>query len=222
FSSTRAVLVLYGLSSVFLLIAFAVFWSQGRWMPILFGLACLIILLLARSFEFSRKWFAVGRTLESVVELRKESQYALTVARWLEMEAERAASVEALWSDLVFMSEKIGFTRVVLELEDGTREWVSPGDSRIQNRVCRAHELGGGTGVRIEFCGDAGGTNRSYFDHICELFAEAWHNAAARWQTVNGQPVRFAAIAREGRVARVLSPNLATDSNVKGGTPRPS
>ena len=81
FSRTRTVLILYGLSSVFLLMAFGVFWSQGRWVPILFGLVCLVLILSAQSFNFSRDWFAVGRVPDNSPELRKQTHYALVLAR---------------------------------------------------------------------------------------------------------------------------------------------
>lgn len=191
FSRTRAVLVLYGLSSVFLLIAFAVFWSQGRWVPILLGLGCLILLMTARSFSFSRKWLSVGRAFETSIQLRKDSQYALIVSRWLELESERVLSVEELWDDLVFMSSRMGFTRVTLELEDGRREWISPRNATVVKPMSRTHELGGSVGKSIEFCGDEDTMSDVLFGHVCELCAEAWHNAAVRWQAVNRMPVRF-------------------------------
>src|ERR1041385_1869923 len=114
FSRTRTVLVLYGISSIFLLMAFGVFWSQGRWVPILFGFMCLTLLLSARSFNFSRAWFAVGRVLENSAELRKETHYALALARWLELGAERTATTEELWTDYIFTLKKMGIVSVRL------------------------------------------------------------------------------------------------------------
>lgn len=191
FSRTRAVLVLYGLSAVCLLMAFGVFWSQGRWLPILFGLVCLTFLIAGGSFGFSRNWFDLGRTLEIAAEMRKESQYALTLARWLELEGERAKSVEDLWTDFVFMAGKMGFTAVTLELEDGRREWKSYRDAAVKNRICRTHELGGERTIKVELCGDGDGVSLELFEHLCELTAEAWLKAAARWQAVNNLSLRF-------------------------------
>lgn len=190
-SRTRTVLILYGLSSVFLLMGFGVFWSQGRWVPILFGFMCLTLLLSARSFNFSRDWFAVGRVLENSAELRKETYYALALARWLEMEAERSGAVEDLWEDFVFLARKLGFTRVTLTLEDGERRWQSPEHSDGQNRLSRTHELGAERVMLLEFTVSADDMSEPLFDHLCELTAEAWLKSANRWHLTNDLPIRF-------------------------------
>jgi UDP-GlcNAc:undecaprenyl-phosphate/decaprenyl-phosphate GlcNAc-1-phosphate transferase len=190
-SRTRALLLLYGLSSVCLLMAFGVFWSQGRWLPILFGLVCLTFLIAGGSFGFSRNWFDLGRTLERTAEMRKESQYALTLARWLELEGDRAKSVEALWVDFTFMAKKMGFTAVTLELEDGRREWKAANDPTVKNRLRCSHELGVESVMQVEISGDGDAMSSDLFDHLSELTAEAWLKAAARWQAVNNLSLRF-------------------------------
>ena len=190
-SRTRTVLLLYGISSVFLLMAFGVFWSQGRWVPILFGFLCLTLLLSARSFNFSRDWFAVGRVLENSLEMRKETHYALALARWLEMEAERADSVESLWEDFRFVCRKLRFTRVRLVLEDGERVWEGG-----EGTLSRKHVFGTGRGMSVEFTGDAREMTPRVFEHLCELAAEAWLNATNKWVESNETQVRFDAKAK--------------------------
>ncbi len=201
FSRTRTVLILYGISSVFLLMAFGVFWSQGRLVPIFFGFACLALLLSARTFNFSRDWFAVGRVLENSLELRKETHYALALGRWLEMEGERARSVESLWADFGFVAGKLGFTRARLELEDGKREWESSMDVMSRDVHHAVHELGSAHRMALHLEADSGAMSLALFDHLSELAAEAWLKATARWQEMNGQPIRFdSRISNQGGV----------------------
>ncbi len=193
FSRTRTVLILYGVSSVFLLMAFGVFWSQGRMVPILFGFLCLVLLLSARSFNFSRDWFAVGRVLEHSAELRKETHYALALTRWLELEAERAESVEDLWTDFVFVTRKLGFTRVEMKLGDGRRVWESVEQPATSQELRCNHDLNFMGGMTLEFSGDREKMSRRLFEHLGELAAECWLKAATRWQAANnGALVRFA------------------------------
>ena len=192
-SRTRVVLVLYGLSSVFLLMAFGVFWSQGKWVPILFGFMCLTLLLSARTFNFSRDWFAVGRVLENSAELRKETYYALALARWLELAAERCGALEELWEDFVFMARKLGFAGVRLTLEDGERRWQSTEHADEENSWRRTHELGGERVMTVEFTTNKSAMSERLFSHLAELAAEAWLKAANRWQATNGRAVRFVA-----------------------------
>jgi len=206
FSRTRTVLILYGISSVFLLMAFGVFWSQGRWVPILFGFLCLVLVLSARSFNFSRDWFALGRVLENSLELRKETHYALALGRWLEMEAERSPGLENLWEDFVFAARKLGFNRVNLRLNDEARTWQLPEQPNSTQALHRVHELAGGESMTLEFVGDTMRMSPRVFDHLSELAAEHWLKAATRWQTTNKLPLRFGRPASEVERPAAMKP----------------
>jgi UDP-GlcNAc:undecaprenyl-phosphate GlcNAc-1-phosphate transferase len=188
FSRTRTVLILYGLSSVFLLMAFGVFWSQGRWVPILFGFLCLVLILSARSFSFSRDWFAVGRVLENSLELRKQTHYALALARWLELEAERAETVEALWADFAFTVKKMGFVSVTLKAADWELAWQAEKSAAADWH--RTHELNLDGLVTLEFGGVTSVMSNRVFYHLSELAAESWFKAAGRWRTTAEKPFR--------------------------------
>jgi UDP-GlcNAc:undecaprenyl-phosphate GlcNAc-1-phosphate transferase len=61
YSTRKTVLALYFVTLVLLLFGVVVFWSNGRWAPILLGVAGTACIVSARSFSFSREWFAVGR-----------------------------------------------------------------------------------------------------------------------------------------------------------------
>jgi UDP-GlcNAc:undecaprenyl-phosphate GlcNAc-1-phosphate transferase len=187
-SRTRTVMILYGFSLVCLLMAFGVFWSQGRWVPILFGFLCLTLILSAGSFNFSRSWFSVGRVLENSLELRKQTYYALALARWLELEAERAETVEALWADFAFAVRKLGFGYVTLQATDWELAWraekFTAADWHSQ------HELNLDGGVTLEFGGAASVMSKRVFEHLSELAAESWFKAASRWCIISDRPFR--------------------------------
>ena len=61
YSPKRAVLTLYFVSLIFLVFGLFVFWSEGRSAPVLFGVVCLVFIVSAQSFQFSREWFSIGR-----------------------------------------------------------------------------------------------------------------------------------------------------------------
>jgi UDP-GlcNAc:undecaprenyl-phosphate GlcNAc-1-phosphate transferase len=194
FSRTRTVLILYGLSSVFLLMAFGVFWSQGRWVPILFGFMCLTLILSARSFNFSRDWFAVGRVLENSLEIRKETHYALALANWLELEAERADSLDSLWKDFEFALKKMGFMSVIAKLAKEQRAWRS-GEASADGHWTITHELNLPGGMSLEFSAAKSAMSERVFEQLSELAAEAWLKAATRWRAAHGEPVQPGAVS---------------------------
>ncbi|MBI3850765.1 MAG: undecaprenyl/decaprenyl-phosphate alpha-N-acetylglucosaminyl 1-phosphate transferase [Verrucomicrobia bacterium] len=186
-SRRRAVLILYGLSSVFLLLAFTAFLSEGRLVPILFGFLCLTLLLSAGSFSFSREWFAVGRVLKNSRQLRKESQYALALGHCLEVEAERVRSMEALWAEFAYAARKLGFAGVKLILPDGERVWHVPEVIPESELMLRTHELRTRSPMTLYFSGSKARMSARVFDFLCELAAESWLKAVARWQELHGR-----------------------------------
>jgi UDP-GlcNAc:undecaprenyl-phosphate GlcNAc-1-phosphate transferase len=192
FTRTRAVLILYSLSLVFLVLAFGVFWSQGKLLPILFGFMCLTLLVSARSFSFSRDWFAVGRVLGNSREMRRETRYALALSRWLELEAERSYSMDALWTDFTFMAKKLGFSKITLVNEDGERTWDASfqAPTSAPPHLSRL-EVNSGPVRAIEFSAPSTTMPPHVFELLCELSAEAWSKVSARWQTVQESVVRF-------------------------------
>ena len=191
-SRTRAVLVLYFICLVFLVLGFFVFWSQGRWAPALFGVACAILLISAHSFSFSREWFSVGRVLGSSLGVRKSTQHALTLSRWLELEAERCDSVESLWADFRFLAVKLGFSSVKIVLQDGERGWksdhvtCSESELRHHRRTLMLHQP-----MEVAFTAEPQFMNNALFEHLCDLASEAWHKSALRWSAVNQLPFRL-------------------------------
>ena len=192
-SRRRAVLTLYAISMLCVLMAFAVFWSQGKLVPILFGLMSLVIFSAARVMGFFRNWWEVRRILGTSFQLRRESRYALAMMGWLEMEAERCEVLQELWTSYLFFTRKLGFAHVRLVLQQGTDfVWkshtpvpVTGGWHRIRHDIALANIRG------IEFCASDASMSSETFLHLAELAAEAWLKAAQRWKQASGQSISF-------------------------------
>lgn len=206
---TRAVLVLYGISVVFLLMAFGVFWSQGRWVPIFFGFGCLILLLAARSFSFSRNWFSVGRVLGNSLDMRREIQYALALSHWLELEAQRATSLERLWEEYTFLTRKLGLTQVRVKVNGQERVWQRDNQPAADRRHASHYELAGGGAVQVFLEGDADEMSQQLFDHMAELAVEAWAKSSNRWCLETGQPMHFSTTVGEAKDAPTPSAEVS-------------
>ena len=224
FSRKRAVLTLYALSLIFLIIAFATFWSQGRGVPFFFGLACVVVLVAAGTFRFSRDWFQVGRVVGNSLEMRKETRYALTISRWLEMEAERSSALSELWADYVFMMQKIGFTDVKLtQGAAATLHSTSSASQHPSGTHTTCVEVPLHNASAIEFVAPANAFQPKMFELLGELSAEAWVKAVKRWHEYHPElrpidafsneteaPELLAAlVARKLRLPQVLPTSLA-------------
>ena len=100
-SRRRVVFYFYGVTLLFLAMAFAAYWSRGNLIPVLLGVGALLLLLCAGKLRFSRSWFAVGRVVGDSLQMREEVQYTLALMRWLELEGGRPArrkSFGPIWS----------------------------------------------------------------------------------------------------------------------------
>lgn len=185
FSHRRTVLTLYAISLVFLAMGFVICFSKGQLIPVMFGLGFIVVMLSVRSFGFIGDWFSIGTVLGNSLQLRKESRYALTLSRWLEMEAERAPTLQALWKDFTFLADKLGFTGVTLQLDGGELVHVNEGaGDGLQQQHIHVLHLANMTGLHLR--GPASQTNPKVFEHVCELAAEAWVKAVQRWQALHG------------------------------------
>ncbi len=194
FSRRSAVLILYGISLLFLGLAFAVFLSRGQLVPILVGVLFLVLFASARYFGFLKDWLTVGRELGLSLRMRKETRYALTLCQWLELEAERSESMQELWTTFLFIGRKLGFAQIRLVLDEQTdfvwrNQSVPRGDSEQLRR--RRIEVRFANITAVEFTAGADAMSAGVFEHLTELAAEAWMKAAQRWQNTSGHPVRF-------------------------------
>ncbi len=201
YTPKRAVLTLYFVSIICLVFGLIVFLSEGRWAPVLFGVTCLAFIVSARSFSFSREWFSVGRMLGNSTEMRETMHYALTMSRWLEMEAGRCDSVEHLWSDFQFLAMKLNFSKVKLSLPGGRKEWQRQEDGQAPpaQLLHFRREFGDNNCMALELEIQA---EEWISSNLCDITCEAWQRAAARWEAINNVPVTFRGRAH----ARKLDP----------------
>ena len=192
YTPRRAVLTLYFVTLVFLAFGMVVFWTKGRWAPVLFGVVCLAFILSARSFSFSKEWFAVGRVLGNSLEMRESIHYALALVGWFEMDAKNCDSVENLWSDFQLILLKLNFTRANLTLADGRREWRrnAPTDPLTPLTWSR-HEFSLGEVCSLELGIESDALDPALFYHLSDVAAEAWHKAVASWCGHHSLPLRF-------------------------------
>ncbi|HYG33850.1 MAG TPA: hypothetical protein VEC99_03645, partial [Clostridia bacterium] len=207
------VISLYGFSLVFLAMGFLAIWSRGESLPILLGVAVLILLFCAGNLSFSREWFAVGRVVGNSLGLRRQVQYALLLTRWLEMEAARHESLEGFWTDFAFAAQRLGFVSVRLTLADDQRVWDAP--ERTEKTYSIRHELQSGQHGILELvapacpqnhecerpgqevnqeCLSRSGaclSNPQASEILGELLAEAWSKAARHYNLGHTGTLRF-------------------------------
>ena len=112
FSHRRTLLTLYVLSTLFLLMAFGVFWSQGRLIPLFLGLSFLVVIFIVHSFGLVSSKYSIRTFWHEMQSLRRETRYTMLLAQWLEMEAERCLTPEELWKNFVFFADKLEFAEV--------------------------------------------------------------------------------------------------------------
>ena len=208
-SGRRVLLSIYAVTSVFLAMGFAAYWSRGNLIPVLLGIAALILLLCAGRLNFSRGWFAVGRVVGESLEMRREVEYALALTRWLALEGSRRESAEELWGDLTFAAHRLGYRSARMVLADGQRVWGQ--STNYPNDRSVVHVLQGGNLGTLELqafsCeGSAAALNgprgcersscpcvaeEKVFGVVSELLAEGWINAASRLASPDQLPLRF-------------------------------
>ena len=208
-SRRKVVLYFYAVTLIFLLMGFAAFWSRGQLIPVLMGIATLILLACAGGLHFSRDWFAVGRVVGNSLEMRQEIHYALTLMRWLTMEGGRRRSAEEFWVDLVFAAQRLGFTSAKLTLADGQRVWEQVNSGHPRHSVVQVLQGGrlGTLELQASFCSvgadpaqPAQECDKSFcpcvsdgtvFEIVSELLAEGWVKGVDRSGHSDTAPLRF-------------------------------
>ncbi len=190
FSRERTVLALYMVSLLCLVLAFGVFFLQGRMLPLFIGLLFLVLLIAGHTSGFTKDWSTIGSQLGKSLALRKETRYALTLSQWLVMEVERHQSVDELWQDYQFVVKKLGFSFLELALPDGTKTWRVENFNEQTNDLRHSrHEIGHGTVVAL--AAEKEVMSNVLFSLLGDLAAEAWYKAAQRWQVMNQTPLQF-------------------------------
>jgi UDP-GlcNAc:undecaprenyl-phosphate GlcNAc-1-phosphate transferase len=180
-SRERTLLNLYTVSLLCLFLALCVFCLQGRLLALYTGLLFLVLLIAGHLSGFTRNWSSIGSQVGKSLSLRKETRYALTLDRWLILEAERRGSIGELWEDFCFVAQKLGFSRVEITLPDGAaRAW--PSEAFDEGKACHfaAHEIGDGT--LLELAAGKEQMSEALFGLLGDLAAEMWFKADARFR----------------------------------------
>jgi UDP-GlcNAc:undecaprenyl-phosphate GlcNAc-1-phosphate transferase len=196
-SRRHAVLWMYCFTVVFLVLGMFALGSQGKLVPILAGMAILIILVLAGRLSFAREWFSVGHVVGNSLRMREEVGYAVLMTRWLALEGRRVRDAEELWNLTTFAAERLGLSAARLKLGDGSREWKKEhhtnggfhfarfdfhgtGVIEIEAEVCPHCQNGAGKKI----CDSPSTENtpcigsKRMFDVVSELLAEGWHKGS--------------------------------------------
>lgn len=181
FSQRRVVLLLYAFCGFFALLALGVFVSEGRWLPVLFGVFMIVMLGSARAFGFVRNWYKLGRLFSDSMIRRKQTRYALLLGRVLLLEAERCASLDELWNNFGLNLEKLGFQAVVLKCGDEQRRWARGGTASVDGAQV-IQEMKGNPSFEMAFHCEEGQWDEDTLRILSELAAESWGKASARWR----------------------------------------
>lgn len=192
FSHRRTLLTLYVLSLLFLLMAFGVFWSQGRLVPLFLGLCFLVVIYIVHSFGLVSSRYSLRAFWREMQDMRRESRYTILLAQWLEMEAERCASPEALWENFVFIAAKLELAEVKLHLRDGLLVWRAPRVAEGAELERKRHDFHGSAITGIEISSVRNDNSAKVFEMKSELAAEAWFKAASRWRAANHADIELA------------------------------
>ena len=202
FSHRRTLLTLYVLSTLFLLMAFGVFWSQGRLVPLFIGISFLVVIYIVHSFGVVSSKYSLRTFWRDLRDIRRETRYTMLLAQWLEMEAERCATPEQLWDNFVFFANKLELAEIKLCLSDGHLRWQSPNCPASEAELERKHHAVHGSAITgIDIAARKGAMSPKLFEMKCELAAEAWFKAASRWRSTNDADIELA--ADSGRLVAV-------------------
>lgn len=208
-SRTKTVLLLYAISIVFLLMAFAMFWSEQRYVPIVFGMVFLVFLFMLQGRAMGLDWLTVGRSIGNSREMRRHTQYAMSLSCWLEMEAERQETLDGLWEDFTFVTRKIGFTRAKVVFSDGHRTWTS--EVHVNRAELREYvfEFNPGAKMLVLLQCSNDKLDRAIISHLSELTAEAWLKAVLRWSLEKNQPLGFSSAPATDEPGRMSAASSA-------------
>jgi UDP-GlcNAc:undecaprenyl-phosphate GlcNAc-1-phosphate transferase len=204
-SHRRTLLTLYVLSTLFLLMAFGVFWSQGRLVPLFLGLSFLVVMYIVHSFGLISSKYSLRTFWRDMQGIRRETRYTMLLAQWLEMEADRCQSPGELWENFVFFANKLELAEVKLCLREGQLVWQASGQPAAADEFERKHHGFHGSAITgIEVAVRKGVMSPKLFEMKSELAAEAWFKAATRWRATNDADIELAADRQSLVAVRVV------------------
>ncbi|MGH7869493.1 MAG: MraY family glycosyltransferase, partial [Candidatus Dormibacteraceae bacterium] len=126
-SRGQVLVIFYGLTLIFLLLGLGLCRAHAPWEAALLGAIALIMVGRAGGFSLRWNWVDLRQRIATAWRMRRHVRYALGLARLLEVEGRRRASIDELWPELVSMAARLGFVSLRLTLADGARHWGKPG-----------------------------------------------------------------------------------------------
>ena len=194
-SRQKTVLILYGVSLFALLGGLLAFAYQGRFLPIFFGFAFVIILFTLKGQKITTG--LIRQLLTDSSQTREDTHNALYLRDWLIAEAERADKANHLWADFSFVLKKIGFCRAELTIGGEEQSFYSPDlpHEDLSLLWSEVHQISEDTSLLLYAGKDH--FSEVQFGIMSDLAAEAWSKASARWKEINKEKLSFDAEVRE-------------------------
>ncbi len=194
-SRQKTVLLLYAISLFALIGGLLAFAYQGRYLPIFFGFAFVIILFTLKGQKISPRF--VRNMLTDSFQARQDTRNALYLKDWLIVEAERADTGNHLWADYRFVLKKMGFCRAEFTINGTERTFFLPDTPHEELDLLHQeiHQISAEAELHL-YAGKDNFSERQ-FAIISDVAAEAWSKAAVRWKEVNGNPLDFDSKAGE-------------------------
>jgi UDP-GlcNAc:undecaprenyl-phosphate GlcNAc-1-phosphate transferase len=208
YSRRKVVVGLYLFTAFFLMLGFLAFFLHGQYFALFLGLGILVVILTAGKFNFSREWFAIGRTLGNSIESRADIRYAMALSQCLALEGARSKTIGEMAESLIYISRKLGFAHVRLRLEDDEQVWhLNDAHNDRCGLSCQRfrHALPDHKYCFVEFCVTCPDTMTLPRPGLCnlseptlnklsiqaDLISEAWGKAIEDWKKAHKLPVRF-------------------------------
>jgi UDP-GlcNAc:undecaprenyl-phosphate GlcNAc-1-phosphate transferase len=194
-SRQKTIAVLYAISLFALLGGLLAFAYQGRYLPIFFGFAFVIILFTLRGQKITTG--LIRQRLTDSIQTRQDTHNALHLRDWLIGEVERADTGNHLWADYCFVLKKMGFCRAVLTIAGDERSFHledSPNED-LSLLWSEAHQTGNNTSLCVY--ADKAHFSEGQFSIISDLAAEAWSKASAHWKEIHKGNLTFEVEASE-------------------------
>lgn len=177
-SRERTLLNLYTVCLLCLFLALCLLCLQGRLLPLYTGLLLLVLAIAGHLSGFTKNWAGIKSQFGSLLAIRKETNYALSLDRWIVLSAERHGSIEMLWEDYKVMARSVGFSQVTLNLPGHEpRTWTADGVGAVESRQA-VHELSDGTA--ITFAAQKNRMPEIIFNLLGDLASETWYKASRR------------------------------------------
>jgi UDP-GlcNAc:undecaprenyl-phosphate GlcNAc-1-phosphate transferase len=190
-SHRNTVLVLYAFSLLAFFGGIMVFTWQGRFLPLFFGFAFAILLMVLRGQNLSVAGLrsAIGHSLQN----RQDTRNAISLQNWFVLEIERVDSGQSVWGDYHFFLKKLGFCRAEMRLGGELRSFFIPGTPYDHTEVLWSSTilLNATEDSSLVLYGEKDNFSEAQFELFCDIAQEAWSKAETHWRDLHNSPLTF-------------------------------